>query len=106
MKLIISLLTLGIGFAAQAKDDAPGDPVAGKAKAVVCTACHGGGGQSELAGYPKIAGQNEQYLVYAMNAYKNGERTGALAQVMKLQSQVLTKQDIKNLAAYYSQLKE
>ncbi len=82
-----------------------GDLAAGKAKAAVCKACHGGGGQAELPGYPKLAGQNEQYLISSMNAYKNGERTGTLAAVMKLQAQVLNQQDIANLAAYYSQLK-
>ncbi len=77
---------------------------AGKAKAAVCASCHGSNGMTTIPGYPNLAGQNEQYLVTAMKAYKSGERTGATATIMKLQMQVLNEQDIKDLAAYYSQM--
>lgn len=85
---------------------AEGDANAGAAKAAVCSSCHGANGMSTIPGYPHLAGQNEQYLVSAMKAYKSGERTGATAAIMKMQMQVLNQQDIENLAAYYSQMKQ
>ncbi len=103
----LMMTSLILSFSALSADgNIPGNPEAGKAKAMVCKSCHGGGGQQGLLGYPKLAGQDEQYLVSSMNAYKNGERLGSQASIMKLQTQVLDQQDIKDLAAYYSQLKE
>jgi cytochrome c553 len=84
---------------------AKGDIAAGKAKAAVCASCHGADGITSIPGYPNLAGQNEQYLVTAMKAYKSGERTGATATIMRLQMQVLNNQDIENLAAYYANMK-
>lgn len=84
---------------------AKGDIAAGKAKAAVCASCHGSDGIAGIPGYPNLAGQNEQYLVTAMKAYKSGERTGATATIMRLQMQVLNEQDIENLAAYYANMK-
>src|SRR5690625_3253655 len=40
-----------------------GDAQAGKAKAAVCGACHGIDGNSSMPQYPKLAGQNEHYIV-------------------------------------------
>jgi cytochrome c553 len=72
-------------------------------KAVVCQACHGeGGGKGMMAGYPMLKGQDEQYLVNAMNAYKNGGRKGGMAAVMAGQAMGLSDAEIKELAAYYA----
>ena len=55
--------------------------------------------------YPNLKGQNEQYLISALKAYKNKERTGGMAMVMQPQAALLSDTDIANVAAYYSQLK-
>ena len=39
-----------------------GDAAAGKAKSAACGGCHGFDGNSPLATYPKLAGQNEAYI--------------------------------------------
>jgi cytochrome c553 len=83
---------------------AAGDAEAGKAKAAVCAACHGKNGIAAIPGYPNLAGQNEQYLVSALNAYKNKQRNGGQAAIMQGQAAGLSDEDIANLAAYYSSL--
>ncbi len=102
-KLMITAL-IGISLLT-ATDALAGDPVAGKARSVTCAGCHGADGIAMIPGYPNLKGQNEQYLVNSMKAYKNGERTGALANVMKAQANLLNETDIANLAAYYANLK-
>ena len=95
-KLLISmLLTLGITGVAHAA----GDAAAGQAKAAVCGACHGADGNSAIANFPKLAGQNEKYLVKQMKDIKNGvrpvvEMTGLLDN--------LSDQDLADLAAFFT----
>ena len=80
------------------------DAAAGKAKAAVCAACHGQNGLAQIPTYPNLAGQNEQYLVSALKAYKNKERSGGQAAIMQGQAAALSDTDIANLAAYYASL--
>lgn len=104
MKKIVIGMVVGMGlFAGQAL--AAGDVAAGKAKAAVCAACHGADGIAVIPGYPNLKGQNEQYIVSSINAYKNKERTGGLAAVMQAQASMLSDADVANLAAYYASLK-
>ena len=93
-------LTMFIGQALAA-----GDATAGQAKAGVCAACHGADGIAVIPGYPNLKGQNEQYIISSIKAYKNKERTGGLAAVMQAQASLLSDEDIANLAAYYASLK-
>jgi len=95
-KLSIStaILVLSIMGASHAAD-----PEAGKAKTVTCVACHGQTGISVAPIYPNIAGQPEQYLVSALQAYKTGDRTNPMMQPMVA---ALTDEDIENIAAYFS----
>ncbi len=81
-----------------------GDAAAGKAKAAVCAACHGQNGIAQIPTYPNLAGQNEQYLVQALKAYKNKQRSGGQAAIMQGQATGLSDADIANLAAYYASL--
>jgi cytochrome c553 len=48
---------------------------------------------------PKIAGQNEAYLVNALKAYKSGDRQHP---TMTAQASSFSDQDIADLAAYLS----
>ncbi|HDM8062033.1 c-type cytochrome [Vibrio harveyi] len=84
---------------------AAGDAAAGQAKAAVCAACHGADGIAVIPGYPNLKGQNEQYIENSIKAYKAGQRTGGLAPVMQAQANLLSDEDIANLAAYYASLK-
>src|SRR5258706_11414562 len=90
--LIIAALTVNIqAYAA--------DPGAGKEKAKVCAACHGENGVSQAPDFPKLAGQYNDYLVRALNDYKSGARKNP---IMAGQVANLKREDIADLAAYYS----
>jgi cytochrome c553 len=78
------------------------DIEAGKAKAVVCSACHGVEGKALIPGYPHLAGQNAAYLVKQLKAFKEGSRKEPL---MLPFMAPLTEADMENLAAYYASLK-
>ena len=97
-KLIIAALLL-TPMAVQA-----GDAAAGKARAAVCSACHGVSGISAAGVFPNLAGQKEAYLVSAMKAYRDGGRSGGMAAQMVPMMAALSDEDIANLAAYYSSL--
>lgn len=103
MKKIAVGFVLGLGLLSG--NALAGDVAAGQAKAAVCAACHGADGNAVIPGYPNLKGQNEQYLVTSINAYKNKQRNGGLAAVMQAQAAMLSDADIANLAAYYASLK-
>ena len=83
---------------------AAGDPAAGKIKAYTCTGCHGIPGYNNVYPtfkVPKIGGQNYEYLVAALNAYKNKERRHP---TMNAQAMSLEQADIENISAYFASL--
>lgn len=95
-KLVISLLVLmGVsGFA-----NAEGDAEAGKSKAAVCAGCHGADGNSAVASFPKLAGQNVKYLIKQMKDIKAGDRSApAMTGLLDGSSE----QDMEDIAAYFA----
>ena len=80
---------------------AAGDAEAGKKKAGQCQTCHGMDGISKLPEAPNIAGQNQIYLVKALNDYKSGARKNDMMGVIM---GALTPDDINDLAAYYASI--
>ena len=83
---------------------AAADVAAGKEKSAMCVACHGVAGKAKVPIYPNLAGQHEAYLAQALQAYKNGGRSGGQAEVMKAFVAGLSEEDMNNLAAYYASL--
>ncbi|MGY3507020.1 c-type cytochrome [Bradyrhizobium sp. USDA 4471] len=81
----------GIGSAADVK--------AGRAKALMCQACHGIDGLSKVPDAPNIAGQTEAYLITQLQAFKSGARNN---DAMSLVAQSLSDNDVEDLAAYFS----
>jgi len=87
-------------LAAQDTAQAQGDAKAGGAKAEsVCAVCHGVDGMAKISEAPNLAGQNENYLVEQLQAFRSGERKN---EMMSIVSKTLSDGDIDNLAAYYS----
>ena len=80
-----------------------GDIAKGKEKAdQVCAACHGKDGNTPIdPSYPKLGGQFRDYLETALIDYQVGRRTNA---IMAGQAKALSRDDIRNLAAYYASL--
>lgn len=64
-----------------------------------CEACHGQGGQGNNAMFPKLSGQNSNYLVQQMFNFKSGARRSS---VMETQLTDLSGDDIVQLANYFS----
>ncbi len=85
--------------------NAAGDAAAGKAKAAICAACHGADGVSIAPMYPNLKGQKAAYLESSLKAFKDKTRIGGQAVQMYGMAAMLSDDDIKNLAAYYSSLK-
>ena len=100
MRLLFIALALAVAGSAQAR----GNATSGKAKAEqVCAACHGAEGNKPSApDQPVLAGQYYDYLVRALSDYKAGHRTNA---IMKGFAAQLSKQDIEDLAAWFSSQK-
>ncbi len=78
---------------------AGGDAAAGQTKSAVCGACHGADGNSMVPNFPKLAGQNEAYLVKQITDIKAGARE--VPQMIGIVPG-LSDQDIADLAAYFA----
>jgi cytochrome c553 len=76
-----------------------GDPTAGQGKAAACGACHGIDGNSSDAQYPKLAGENEHYIVTQLMKFKSGERQNSIMQGM---AAPLSPQDMHDIGAYFA----
>ncbi|MEY8204683.1 MAG: cytochrome c [Bermanella sp.] len=97
---MVMVFTLSMPMLAQAA----GDAAAGKAKSMVCAACHGGNGISAVPSYPNLKGQKAAYLESSLQAFRAKTRTGNQAAMMYGMAATLSDADIANLAAYYSAL--
>ena len=95
---ILAAVALGASLPVQAK----GNYEAGKAKSTTCAACHGEDGNSAVPSFPKLAGQERDYLYHALRDYKSGKRNNPL---MAGQVEALSDADMHDLALYYSKQK-
>jgi cytochrome c553 len=104
MKMSTRLTVLALAAALPFTLNAAGNPESGKAKAAqVCAACHGPEGNKPSApDQPILAGQHYDYLVRALTDYKIGRRANP---IMKGFAGQLSKQDIEDLAAWFSSQK-
>ena len=87
---------------------AGGDIVAGKAALAdkACVSCHGADFNTPIdANTPKIAGQYKDYLEHALTAYQRGKGpNGRNNAIMGPQVEKLTRQEIRDIAAYIASL--
>ena len=82
-----------------AKDSATTESAAGVTPAAACVACHGRDGEGVIPLPPTLAGQQADYIEYALHQYKDGSRSGT---VMSAFTASLSDADIALLAKYYS----
>jgi cytochrome c553 len=76
-----------------------GDAAAGKTKSAACGGCHGFDGNSPIPAYPKLAGQNEAYIVKQINDFKaNTDRQNAIMMGM---AAGLSDEDAADIGAYF-----
>jgi cytochrome c len=68
-----------------------------------CLACHGADAKKTILPlYPKLAGQNAPYLVFALKAYKTQDRKGDQAALMWGMAAQLTDSEIQKIAEFLS----
>jgi cytochrome c553 len=98
------LLVVSLALCAPLAVQARGNADSGKAKAAqVCAACHGPEGNKPSApDQPILAGQHYDYLVRSLTDYKIGRRNNP---IMKGFAAQLSRQDIEDLAAWFSSQK-
>lgn len=100
--MIKKLLTVSIYLALAASSNhvcAQGNVGVGKAKTVSCAGCHGEDGNSNMPGFPKLAGQHKAYLVKQLQAFKSGAR---MSPMMAPLAMGLDEPSIEEIADYYS----
>lgn len=95
----IRVITALIILLATSSSFAAGNPVKGKETSQQCIACHGEDGNSPTPNFPRLAGQHADYLYYALQSYKKGERKNA---IMAGIVGALSDDDMRNLAAYFA----
>jgi len=81
---------------------AAGNAEAAKGKVSMCIGCHGipmyKTAFPEVYSVPMIAGQSQEYIVKALQAYRTGERSHPSMQGI---AKSLSDQDMADVAAYY-----
>lgn len=76
-----------------------GDPVAGEQKAQACLACHSANSVDSNPQWPRLMGQHSDYIIRVLQAYQSGDRRNA---IMNGQASGLSRQDMRDLAAWFS----
>ncbi len=74
-------------------------------KAKTCSACHGKDGKSPvMKDYPKIAGQNREYIIKQMKDIKTGARSNGNSAAMKGIMHLVSDAEIEAIADYVSKM--
>ncbi len=105
-KLVVATaLTMALAQGALVGGAWAGDPELGRGKSETCLGCHG------VPHYvntyptyhvPRIGGQHEEYLIAALKAYREKQRSH---NTMHANASNLSDEDIADIAAYLSALK-
>ena len=100
----LSLIATALLFSAWAGAAGPAANVErGKQVATtVCASCHAVDGNSGIATYPRLAGQNAFYIEQNAKLIRDGKRTTGNAKEMRDQMGAVSDQDLKDAALYFS----
>ena len=103
MKKLLTVAVAAMTLAGAVNAQVKGDIKAAESKVAMCIGCHAIPGYRssfpEIYTVPVIGGQNAEYIVAALQAYKKGERKHP---TMRGIAGSLTDQDMANLAVYYA----
>lgn len=105
----IALLALSSALActdAWTQTLAPGDAARGLQKSAACVSCHEAHGRSTGTSlFPRIGGQNYEYLYYALREYRDGSRSRGWAPAMMSDAvRNFSDDDLSDVARYFSAL--
>lgn len=95
---------LSTAFVVSTTQAADGDPERGRIAAETCLGCHAIPEYTNAYptyNVPKVGGQNADYVVAALQAYRDGSRPHA---TMQANAASLTDQQIADIAAYFASL--
>ncbi|HTP38361.1 MAG TPA: cytochrome c [Steroidobacteraceae bacterium] len=101
-RALAAAASLWLALAIHAPAHAAGDAQRGKVLAYTCLGCHGIENYKSVYptyNVPRLAGQNADYIVVALKAYKARERSNG---TMYSQASSLSDQDMQDVAAYLS----
>jgi cytochrome c553 len=80
-----------------------GELMAGKAKVeAACQVCHGVDGKATVAMAANLSGQQKEYIIAQLEAYRSGQRNHPQ---MNIIAKMLSDDDIENVAEWYSSIK-
>lgn len=96
---MLKKLLLGMGLVFVSLSSFGADLAKGKSLSVQCSVCHGKDGLAKDPESPNLAGLSAFYIEKALIDYQKGMRQDRR---MSLVAQSLSKEDVKNLAAWYS----
>ena len=97
--ILAGLLSFAVSNMMLAGSAIAGDAAAGKTKSAACGGCHGFDGNSPVAMYPKLAGQNEAYISKQVKDFKAD--TTRKNEIMKGMVASLTDEDAADIGAYF-----
>jgi cytochrome c len=104
----IKAIVCGLGLSIAALGAMSAQAADGKAlyTAKMCQTCHGADGKAPIMGmYPKLAGQNKEYLAAQMKDIKSGARNNGMSMAMKAMVANVSDAEIDAIAEYLSQVK-
>ncbi len=83
-----------------------GDPTKGLAKSAACVSCHEGHGRSTGTSlFPRIGGQNFEYLYRSLREYRDGQRRMGWAPAMMIDAvKDFSDDDLKDIARHFSSM--
>jgi cytochrome c553 len=97
----LELESLALYYASRTPAQRPapqfGDPAAGEPLTAMCGGCHGPGGVSRDASTPSLAGQDPQYLVRSIKAYRTSRQHWGMQRYVA----ALSDKDVENITAFY-----
>lgn len=100
--MTLSAATALVALTASAAEGADGEALFSEKG---CTACHGADGNSPInSSYPRLAGQNQEYLVQQIKDIRSGDRDNGLTVQMRPIAQGLSDPEIESIADYLSSL--
>ena len=95
--LVFSALNTGVAIAADG---------AALYTAKMCQTCHGAEGKAPIMSlYPKLNGQNKDYLLAQMKDIKSGKRNNGMSMAMKAMVANITDAELDAIADYLSKVK-
>ncbi len=97
-RILFFLLLSTIAWQIQAATDI----AHGKKLSITCVACHGEDGNSTNPIWPKIAGQNQKYLLKQLHDFKAGNDNGRENAIMRNLIAPFSEQDLRDISAYFS----